>query len=126
MALFYDAASQAGAITVSEKVFMRNDHATLTLNSALISQTSDPSGLLSIGVAVSKGDSNSIATRLTAIPAGHMTAAGLIAATGTTEPVPGNTLGSAENIGVWLQMALAGGNAAVRDTYDVKIEGTTV
>jgi len=126
IALFYDAASEAGAIDVSEKVFMRNDHATLTLNNALLSQTSDPSGLLSIGVAVSKGDSNSIGNRKTAIPAGHMTAAGLIAATGTTEPVPTNTLASAENIGIWIQMALGASQAGVRDVYDVKLEGTSV
>lgn len=124
--LFFDAASEAGAIDVSEKVFMRNDHATLTLNNALLSQTSDPSGLLSIGVAVSKGDTNFIATRKTVIPAGHMTATGLIAATGTTEPVPTNILASAENIGIWIQMALGASNAAVRDVYDMKLEGTTV
>ena len=47
--LFYDSASEVAATTRYEKFFMKNDHGSLTLNSAAIELTADPAATIRIG-----------------------------------------------------------------------------
>src|SRR3979411_2268578 len=65
-ALFKRSASGSGILIRYDKIFWRNNHATLTLNSALIRITADPDARIRQGIHTSTGDSATIANRLTA------------------------------------------------------------
>src|ERR1700742_3981552 len=65
--MFYDSASGASGIDRYEKFFWQNNNGSLTLNSAQMTLTADPSAKIMIGCPPCKGDSATIANRL-AIP----------------------------------------------------------
>ena len=118
--LFYDSASEAGAVIRFEKVFKKNENATDTLNSAAVKLTADPSAVIRIGCATAKDDSGSIANRR-ATPAGVT-----FVDDGISQSVPTGILAAGETIGVWIEQALGAGAAALKSSFTIELSGTTV
>lgn len=118
---FYKAASHpTSARTIYEKGFFRNNHATLTLNDAVVQLFADPSGKIMMGLAPSKNDSGSVANRLTA-PSGVT-----FVDDGVNQNVPGGLLAASEHIGIWIEASLLAGDSAAKSSYTVQISGMTV
>ncbi len=117
--LFYASASEAGATTRFEKVFKKNENATLTLNSAAVKLTADPAAVIRIGCAPTKGDSATVANRKTT-PAGVT-----FVDDGVSQGVPTGALAAAETIGVWVEQALGAGAAAIKSSCSIELAGTT-
>ena len=102
-----------------EKVFGKNTNASLTLTSAIVTLTADPSANIKIALATSVGDSTSVANRLTST--------GLTFSDDNVDlSVPGGNLAAGSAIGVWVQQELAAGAAATKSTYTLRLQGTTV
>jgi hypothetical protein len=117
-ALFYDSASDPVATkTRHEKIFWKNNHGTLTLTSAAMKLTADPSSKIRIGCAPSVGDSATVANRL-AVPASVS-----FVDDNVSQAVPGNALAAGAAIGVWIEQALGIGDAPVRSTFTTQLSG---
>lgn len=118
--LFYDSASEAGATTRYEKIFLKNTNATLTLNAAVVKLTADPAATIRIATCVAKDDTTSVANRKTA-PAGVT-----FVDDNVNAAVPGNTLEAGVAIGVWIEMQRGAGAAAIKNTFSTELSGTSV
>lgn len=118
--LFRNSSSSSSTLTRYEKVFYRNSHATLTLQSALIQLAADPSAVLQMGLETAKNDSTSIANRL-AVPGGVS-----FVGVGVDVSVPGTTLEAGSYISAWIKQALAANNAAIRASFTTQLAGSTV
>lgn len=120
-ALFYDSASDPVATkTRFEKIFWKNTNGSLSLTSAAMKLTADPSAKIRIGVAATIGDSGSVANRLTSP-----------GVTFVDDNVSQNinatpTLASGSAIGVWIEQALGIGDSPVRSTFTTQLSGNTV
>ena len=121
MILFQDSASDPGSTKVRyEKMFWENKHGTLSLTNAKVTLTADPSGKLTFDLEDAVDDNNSAANRLTE-PTGLV---GAWIGTGTSIDVPGDgNLDAGEAIGTWLRQSLGVGDAPIKNTFDVKLEG---
>lgn len=117
---FYDAASESGAVTRYELTYLKNAHATLTLNAAKVQLSSDPASNLEIALANAKGDVSTITNRKTT--PGSI---GSWTDDATDIAVPTNTLAAGERIAVWARQVLAGGAAAFKNTWQLQLSGTT-
>jgi hypothetical protein len=101
------------------KFFWKNTNGSLALTSSTVVENADPSGLITHALDTALDASTSAANRLTA-PTGPTG----FASTAATVPNSGN-LSSGSAIGVWLLLALAIGNAALKTTYTSEIDGQT-
>jgi len=121
MILFQDSASDPSSTKVRyEKMFWENTHGSLSLTNAKVTLTADPSAKLNFDLEDAVDDNNSAANRLTE-PTGLV---GAWIGTGTSIDVPGDgNLDSGEAIGTWLRQSLDAGDAPIKDTFDVKLEG---
>jgi hypothetical protein len=111
------ASSTSGTINYYAKLFWKNTNGSNALLSAQVSESADPSGTITHGLATAVNDSGTAANRQTA-PAG-------VTIDGTAKNVPGTDLLVAGTIGLWLNMTLATNNAAIRSTYTSQISGST-
>lgn len=118
--LFLNSASESGIATRYEKVFWRNNHATLTLNAALVRLTVDASAKIKIGLAATKGDSATIANRK-AVPAGIS-----FVDDNVDVSVPGTILEALTNIGVWIEQTLSASDIAYRSSFTQRLSGSSV
>lgn len=103
-----------------EKVFLKNNHATLSLLSAQISESADPESQVEFALEDAVDDTESVADRTTA-PVG-ITGDGF---SGTAKNVPGTDLAAGSAIGVWLKLTLPAGDAATKSTYTLGVSGST-
>lgn len=110
--------SSAGIINYYAKFFWKNTNATFALLTALVSESADPSAVITHGLAASVNDSGTTTNRQTA-PGGVVFA-------GTPAAVPGTDLAATAAIGTWLNMTLATNNAPIRSTYTSQIAGSTI
>lgn len=117
---FRNSASDTSQKIRYEKVFFRNNHATLTLNSAQIQLFADPSGVLQIGLTAAKNDSTSVSNRLAA--PGGVSFVGV----GVNQSVVGTTLEALAYQGVWVSQTLAANNAPIKNSFTLQLTGTTV
>lgn len=123
--VFFDAAADApgGAERqYHDKVFFRNTHASLALTTAKVRELSDPSGLITFGLATTVNDNgtNGAGNNRLVAPSG-------ISFDNADKSVPGGgSLGPGAAIGVWLKLTLAAGAAAQKTTYQLRLEGNTV
>lgn len=106
--------------TLYEKIFAKNNHATLSLLSAQISEFADPEAQLEFAVEDAVNDIESVANRQTA-PVG-ITVDGF---SSTAKNVPGTDLAAGSAIGVWLKLTLPAGDPATKTTYTPRISGQT-
>ena len=118
---FYAAAAAAEASGAAdkdlyEKVFIKNNHGTLSLLGAQVEATSDPSGLLGFALAASVNDTATVANRL-ASPG--------LTFNDTAKSVPGTDLAAGAAIGTWLSLDLNDGTAAAKTTYTLTVTGTS-
>jgi hypothetical protein len=116
------ASSTSAPVNCYAKFFWKNTNGANALLGAQVVENADPTGLVTHALETSVGGSNTAANRVTA--PGTVTAFGnvavtLAAATGTAD------LASGSAIGVWLLLALATNNAAIRSTYTSEIDGST-
>jgi len=118
--VFYDAASESGSTTRYEKGFFKNEHGSLTLNSAAIKLTADPSAVIRVGSAPSKGDTATATNRKTA------PASVTFVDDGVSQAIPTGALAAGETIGVWFELALAADAAAAKSSLTVELSGTTI
>ncbi len=117
--LFYDSASEAGATTRYEKVFLQNENATDTLSNAEIELTADPASTIRVGCAPAINDSATATNRKTA-PASVTFVDDNVA-----QAIPGDQLAAGDEIGVWIEMQRGAGAAAVKNTFTLQLAGTT-
>ena len=116
---FYNVSADVGGGSTRnfyEKVFLRNNSSTNALLNAAIVEGADALGKLTFALANAKGDSESVANRQTA-------PSSVTAFNGSSKNVPGTDLGTSENIGVWLNLTLAAGDAAAKSTYRLDVSG---
>lgn len=118
-ALFLNSSSGASIATRYEKIFWYNKNATLTLNTAAVMLTADPSAKIKIGLATAKGDSVTVANRTTA--PGSVT----FVDDSVSQSIPGGTLEAVTGIGVWIQQTLAANDAPLKSTFTTQLSGTT-
>lgn len=103
-----------------EKVFWKSTTATLTLNSANVTLTSDPSATIQIGLDTAVNATTSAANRLTA-PVGVTFSDDNIAIS-----VPGGVVAAASAIGTWIQQMLGANAAPAKSSYTTQLAGTSV
>lgn len=122
---FFDAAADAPGGQAREyydKVFFRNTHATLALTSAVVRELSDPSGLITFGLAATLNDTgtNGAGNNRRVAPTG-------VTFDNLDKAVPNaGSLSPGAAIGVWLKLSLAAGAAAQKTTYQLRLEGNTI
>jgi hypothetical protein len=119
-AMFQRSASEAGAVDRYEKQFAKNNHASLTLNSAAIKLTADNADKIFIGCASAVNDSGSVANRKTAPPG--VTFVDL----NVSQAVPGGALAAQDRIGIWVKQSLGAVAGAFRDSFTIELSGTTM
>jgi hypothetical protein len=111
------ASSTSGGVNYFAKTFLKNTNGTNALLGATISESADPSGTMTHGVATAVNDSGTATTRQTA-PAG-------VTIDGSAKSIPGTDLAAGAAIGIWRQMTLATNNAAIRSTHTLQFAGST-
>jgi hypothetical protein len=118
--LFKKAASSTSAgKTLYEKLFSKNTNGALTLTSAAVTLTADPSAVIKVGCAPAVDDNATVANR-TAAPAAVVFVDDSVA-----QSVPGAALAAGSAIGIWAQLTLAQNNAPIKDTFTVQLAGQT-
>lgn len=120
-AFFVTSFSTTGTQTRYEKLFMKNTNATLTLTTAIVTLTADPSARIRIGLATSVDDTGTTTNRLTA-PGGVSFVDDNI-----DQNVPGGgNLAAASRIGVWVEQALQASDAAFKSTFTTRLQGNSI
>ena len=135
---FYGAVAAASTTTKKyyEKVFVKNEHASLALTNAKIYEQSDGTGKIAFGLENNKGGNGTSSDRLHS-PAIHPTDPNKVKAfqgttgeSGAQDVAPGsstdNHLGNNETQGVWLELTLPPGTPPDKDTYTLRVTGETV
>lgn len=119
-AMFRQSASESGIAIRYEKFFWRNNHGSLTLNSADVTLTADPDSRIRIGLAATKGDSATATNRKTA-PGGISFSDDSVVLS-----VPTGALASTEAIGTWVEQNLPASDTAHKTTFTTRLRGTSV
>ncbi len=99
------------------KFFWKNTHGSLALTSAVVKQNADPSSVITHALAASLDDSGSVSNRVTS--------PGLTFNDSDKNVPNSQNLSAGSAIGVWLNLTLAAGNAALRTTYTSELDGNT-
>ena len=121
--LFYNASAEANGGSSRdyyEKVFVKNEHGSLTLNSAKIVEFSDPGASITFDLEDAKNSDNSTASRLNTAPSSMLSSF-----SNSDKTVPGGYLAAGSYQGVWLKLTLAAGTVASKNTYSLHLTGTT-
>lgn len=119
-ALFKRSASESGITIRYDKIFWRNAHAGLTLQSAKAQLSADPDSRIRVGIATSVGDSATIANRKTA-PAGIT-----FVDDGADQSLPGSALAAGANVGQWIELNLPAADSPHKTTFTSQISGTSI
>lgn len=117
--LFKDSTSEAAQAVRYEKVFLKNNHGTLTLTSAAVKLTSDPAARYKIGLAIAVDDTGSVTNRKTA-PGGIT-----FVDDNVSQGVPGGQLAAGSAIGVWVQQDLPANDPAHKNSVTLELAGST-
>lgn len=104
-----------------EKIFVKNNHGSLSLLGMQIKEQADPSGNITFAVEDAVDDNGTSTDRRTA-PTG-ITGDGF---SSSDKSIPGTDLASGSKIAVWLKLTLAAGTAAAKSTYTPRVTGSTV
>jgi hypothetical protein len=118
--MFINAASETAQTIRYEKEFWKNEHASLTLTTATLKLTADPSASIRIGVEAAKNGSQSVANRKTT--PGSVT----FVDDSVAQAVPGNQLEAASAIGVWIEMTRGASAAAIKTSFTTELAGMTI
>jgi hypothetical protein len=120
---FYDAAAEASGGAERdyyEKIFFKNDHATLTLTSAVIKENADPSTFVDFDLedALDDNDTNGAGDRQT-----HD--GGYTFDSNDKNVVNGQNLTAQSAQGCWLRLKLAAGEDADNTSFTMRVTGNT-
>ena len=118
--LFRQSASETGVTLRYEKTFWKNNHGSLTLNSAQVRLTADPDARIRLGLATSINDTATVTNRKTA-PAGVS-----FVDDNVYQSVPGGVLTAGDRIGVWWELNLPANDIAHRTSATDELSGTSV
>jgi hypothetical protein len=118
--MFINAASQASPTNRFEKIYWKNTNASLTLNSAQVTLTADPSSKITIGLETVLNDATSVANRL-AVPAGVA-----FVGVGVAQNVPTNAVPAGSEIATWIEQSLLANDAPLKSTFTTQLAGTSV
>lgn len=121
--LFYDSSADAdggSARDFYEKIFVKNNHGSLTLTNAQIKENSDPTGFITFDIGSTYNDSGLLGGRLNVVPSGLSGSF-----TSSDKYLPGSGLPAGSGCSIWLKMSLPAGQAPTKDTYTLQITGTT-
>ena len=125
MALFRKAASDPSVQKdYYTKIFLKNNHATLALLSAVVKQNADPDARINHLLANTTGDTATAADRVTAPSAANTQDPDTFDDSDKT--VPGTDLAAQAAIGVWLRLRLPAADPPHRTTYTIEIAGQSV
>lgn len=116
---YIDSASEASPVARYEKLFWKNNHATLTLNGAKITLTADPAARIKIQLAAALDDSVTVTNRKTS-------PGGTFSDDGVELTVPTGVLPAQSGCGVWVEQALLADDAPIKSTFTTRLAGTTV
>jgi hypothetical protein len=128
MMLFRECASDPSAQKdYYTKTFLKNTHATLALQAAIVKQNADPDARITHTLADAVNDSTTSTNRVTAPVAGDIepdtfadTDVTLLTATGTAD------LAATVAIGVWRKLTLPAADPPHRSTYTIELSGQSV
>jgi len=118
---FYGAsADPAGGVVKHyyEKIFVKNENASLALINATIAEQADPTGAIDFGLESTLDDTNTTADRRTA-PVG-------ITFDNTTKTVATGNLPAGSAQGIWLHLTLNPGDPAQKSSYTLRVQGESV
>lgn len=123
--IFYGAVadvSGGSARTYYEKIFVKNEHSTLSLLSAQIKENSDPESQISFALETSHDGSgtNGAGNNRQVAPS-----SGVGAFDSTAKNVAETDLAAGEAQGIWLKLDLPAGDAATKTTYQLRCTGNT-
>lgn len=124
---FYDAAADASggsARDYYEKVFVKNNHGTLTLTSSTIAEQADPSGKVTFALEASLNGTDTNGAGNNRQTVGNLSGYTFDSTTKNVANSQNLTAGAAQ--GVWLKLSLAAGDAANNTTYTLRCSGNTV
>ncbi len=125
MALFRKAASDPSTQKdYYTKVFLKNEHGTLALLTALVKQNADPDARITHLLASAVNDTATTADRVTAPGASDTQDPDTF--DDTDKSVPGTDLAAGAAIGVWLRLRLPAADPPHRTTYTIELSGQTV
>lgn len=125
MALFRKAASDpAVQKDYFTKVFVKNNHGTLSLLSAMVKQSADPDARITHLLAAAVNDSATSTNRVTAPATADTQDPDTF--DDTDKAVPGTDLAAGAAIGVWLRLRLPAADTPHRSTYDLQLSGQSV
>lgn len=113
------ASSTTGATNWYEKIFVKNTNGTLALTSATIILNADPQAVFTFGLAAALDGSTTTTNRTTA-------PAGIAFATTTQSVANSGNLSAGSAQGIWMKLALAQNNAALKSTVTMEVDGNTV
>lgn len=114
------------AKTFYSKVFVKNNNGSLALLGATIVQNADASGKITHALANAVNDTNAVANRITAPAAGILASGGAGTFDDTSKALPTVTdLAAGAAIGVWLKLSLIAGDAALKSTYTLEVDGSS-
>ncbi len=116
---FIGASSEASATDRYEKAFWKNENASLSLTSATLTLTADPSASVMIGIDTAKDSSASEAGRKTA-PTGVT-----FVDDSVSIDIPGNQLEAGVAIGEWCKFSRGANAAAIKTSYTTELAGQT-
>ena len=117
--MFLLSASESGAVERYEKIFWKNAHATLTLNSAGVDLTADPSSRIKFGIETAKDDTVSVTNRKT-VPSNPT-----FVDDNNEQSVPSGVLAAGETIGTWIEQGLLSSDAPFKSSFTTKLAGTS-
>lgn len=112
------ASSTTGATSWYEKIFVKNTNGSLALTSATVTINADPQAVFTFWLAASLNDSATVANRTTAPGGSAFT-------TGPQNVANSQSLSSGSAQGIWMKLALAQNNAALKSTVTMEIDGNT-
>jgi hypothetical protein len=113
------ASSTTGATNWYEKIFVKNTNGSLALTSATISINSDPQAVFAFGLVATLDGSTTTTDRTTA-------PAGISFATTVQNVANSGSLSAGSAQAIWMRLALAQNNAALKSTVTMQIDGNTV
>ncbi len=119
---FYNAvAPDSGTVKYYEKIFFKNEHATLTLTSAVMKEQADPTTKIAFAVesSLDGSDDNGAGNNRKVAPGGYT----FDSADKNVANSQNHTAGAAQ--GVWIELTLTNGDPATKSTYTLRESGNT-
>lgn len=118
--LFYDSASGSGITIRYEKLFWKNQHATLSLTNSQLTLTADAAARIRIGGDIALDSTVSVANRLTA-PSSVVFVDDSVAQNTPSSGV----IAAGSRIGVWIEANLPANDPATKSTFTSQLSGTS-